>query len=231
MDRDRPVRAAVSTGLGAVAFAVLLSSCGNMIAPAPDGVVWLNGCDVALVREDGLELVGKGDGFCPQTIEVDGSGVVWAADGQADVRLLGGDRWIRVAEPPSRGETPARAVDLAIGTDGRVWLAAGSGDDGVLDVEVRSFDGERWMIQESASGTRFGTVDERRESPDRILAALPGGRVALVTSEGLYLGGGGSRWIRILAGDFTTVSATPDGWLWLAGPDGVYILSPNGRSG
>lgn len=228
MDPDRSARC----GVGALAFAVLLSSCGNMIAPAPDGVVWLNGCDVALVREEGLELVGEGDEFCPGTIEVDGSGVVWGADGSADVRLLGGDRWIRVAEPPlSRHETPMGAVDMAIGTDDRVWLATGSGPDEVLDVQMRAFDGTGWMIQERASGTRFGTVVDRTVPPQRILAVLPGGRVALVTSDGLYLGGGGSRFILVLAGEFISVSATPDGWLWLAGPDGIYILSPEGLPG
>jgi hypothetical protein len=223
-----------------VAVGVLLTSCSGMLAPTPDGVVWLNGCDVGYVTEGRLTLITEGDGFCPGTVDVDASGIIWGAADPGDVRLVAGDRWVRIAGDPSPGwpdeASPAlpvedrytTVIDMAVGTDGRVWLVSGVAEDyefggGYMEAEVRSFDGEAWWIFSHARGTTsFGHVTESFEPPERILASLPGGRMALVTSEGLFHYRSG-RWTRLLAGDFTSVSSTPEGSLWIAGPSGVYM--------
>lgn len=206
-------------------LAFLLASCSNMIAPSPDGLVWLNGCDVGRVTQDGLALITRDDGFCPATLEVDDSGVIWGAGDASDVRLVAGNRWIRILQQvPTEEEDAGQVIDMAVATDGRVWLVAGRATGGErLTAELRSFNGEYWLTHRSATGQSFGFVSDRYEPPDRIIAALPGGRMALVTSAGLFLHRAYGGWIRVISGEFTTVASTPDGSLWFAGPSGVYV--------
>ena len=228
MVRDRHHRrsTAVSKTTVLLFVAFLLAACSDAIAPGPDGLTWLHGCDVGQVTDEGLAPIITGDEFCPEVIEVDATGVIWGASDGGDVRLVAGDRWVRIVPETSLMEWPSSVViDLAVGTDGRVWLVTGTGDqDERLDVEVRSFGGVAWRNYSTASGGDFGTVEDRFEPPQRILAPLPGGKMALATSTGLYLQGSG-RWVKLLSGEFTTVSSTRDGTLWFAGPSGVYRWS------
>jgi ligand-binding sensor domain-containing protein len=206
-------------------LALVLTSCANMLAPSPDGVVWLYQCDVGKVTADGLELVTRGDAFCPSTIEVDSTGVIWGAGNGGEVRLVAEDRWVRVLQNDSQPEEVTSVIDIAIGTDGRVWLVTGSGEEfEEVPVMVHSFDGNTWRTFPSASGTSFGTVVDRIEPPDRVLAPLPRGRMVLATSDGLFFFTS-ARWVRILPGEFTSVSSTADGAVWIAGPSGVYTWS------
>ena len=102
-----------------------LASCSDMIAPAPDGLVWLHSCDVGQVTDEGLTLITRGDQFCPKTIEVDSAGVIWGAEDPGEVRLVAGNRWVRIV-----GDSPPAdegvVIDMAVGTDGRVWLVTGA---------------------------------------------------------------------------------------------------------
>lgn len=227
MDPERCERLKGTGGrlVGAL-LALLLTSCANMLAPAPDGVVWLRDCDVGKVTEEGLALITRGDEFCPSTIEVDAAGIIWGAGDAGELRLVAGDRWIRVAQdyPP---EEPVVVIDLAVASDGKVWLVTGVGEGEELTARVHSFNGNLWLTYASADGIDFGTVRDRYEPADRILAALPRGQVALVTSGGLYLYAG-VRWTRVLSGEFTTVSSTPNGDLWIAGPSGLYVWPAEG---
>jgi hypothetical protein len=199
--------------------ATWISWASHVIEAAPDGILWLHDCTVELLTEEAVVPIAESDSFCPELLEVDVSGVTWGAQHDGDVRVLVGDRWIRVTPLPAAD----LVVDLAAASSGRMWIATASWDG---TATVRSFDGEAWL----AHGRRVGQTYYRDfELPDAgwrsvggTLASLPGGRMALATADGLYLYRS-SWWTLVLTGWFDQVSASPDGSLWVAGTSGIYV--------